>query len=120
MKSKKETRQRRARRSRFKIKQQGYEKGTARFCLMRTPRHIYAQVISCTGGQVLASASSLELRGNSIEGGKIGIAKAVGKLAAERAIGAGITAMACDRSGFQYHGRIAALVEAAREAGIQI
>lgn len=120
MKSKKDARLRRAKRSRHHIKRQGYEKGIARFCLMRTPRHIYAQVISSVGGQVLASASSLELRGETVEGGKIGVAKAVGKLAAERAKAAGVTSMACDRAGFRYHGRIAALVDAAREEGIQI
>ncbi len=112
---KKSQRLRRARRARFKIR----ELGAVRLCVHRTPRHIYAQVISADGGQVLAQASTVEkdLRGDT--GGNSDAATKVGALLAERAKGAGVTKVAFDRSGFKYHGRVKALAEAAREGGLE-
>jgi len=115
MNVKKEARQRRAKSTRLKI----CELGAVRLCVNRTPRHIYAQVISACGGNVLAQASTLDagLRDDAI--GNIEAAKKVGLLVAERAKAAGITKVAFDRSGFQYHGRIQALADAAREGGLE-
>ena len=86
----------------------------------RTPRHIYAQVISPGDGRVLAAASTLtkELRESLKATGNKSAAAAVGKLIAERAKAAGIERVAFDRSGFVYHGRVKALADAAREAGL--
>jgi len=115
MSVKNEARLRRARRSRNRIR----ELGETRLSVHRTPRHIYAQVFSATGGQVLASASTLDesLRAGST--GNIEAAAAVGKLVAERAKTAGVERVAFDRSGYRYHGRIKALADAAREHGLQ-
>ena len=115
MSDKKVSRQRRAKRLRMKIREQG----VTRLCINRTPRHIYAQVIASGGGRVLASASTLEkdLRVGST--GNIAAASIVGKLVAERAVAAGVSAVAFDRSGFKYHGRVKALADAAREAGLE-
>jgi len=108
---------RRARRGRAKIR----ELRATRLTVFRTPRHIYAQVTSPGGEEVLASASTLdkELRGSIKTGGNAEAAAAVGKLLAERAKAAGVEVVAFDRGGFKYHGRIAALAEAAREHGLQ-
>ncbi len=115
---KKASRLRRARRARAKIR----ELGVPRLTVHRTPRHIYAQVIAANGTDVLCSASTLdrEVRGG-IEGstGNVAAAAVVGRAVAERARAAGIEKVAFDRSGFQYHGRVKALAEAAREAGLQ-
>ena len=115
---KKARRQRRARRTRVRISLQGVH----RLCVHRTPRHIYAQIISPEGNQVVASASTLnkELRGGLKSTGNIEAAAAVGKEIAARAKQAGIEQVAFDRSGFKYHGRIKALADAAREAGLKI
>jgi len=115
MSVKNEARLRRARRSRNRIR----ELGETRLSVHRTPRHIYAQVFSASGGQVLASASTLDesLRAGST--GNIEAAAAVGKLVAERAKTAGVERVAFDRSGYRYHGRIKALADAAREHGLQ-
>ena len=115
MNAKKQSRLRRARRARAKIA----ELGVTRLCVNRTPRHIYAQIIAADGGKVLASASTLD---KDLRAGKTGnrdAAEAVGKLIAERAKAAGITQVAFDRSGFKYHGRVQALADAAREAGLE-
>lgn len=115
MSDKKTSRLRRARRARAKIR----ELGANRLTIHRTPRHIYAQVIAADGGKVLASASTLD---KSLREGKTGnaeAAKAVGTLIAERAKAAGVEQVAFDRSGFKYHGRVQALADAAREAGLQ-
>jgi len=106
---------RRARRSRAKMR----ELGVYRLSVHRTPRHIYAQVISPEGDRVLASASTLDkdLRGGST--GNVEAATAVGKLIAERARAAGITKVAFDRAGFRYHGRVKALADGAREGGLE-
>jgi len=113
---KKQRRQRRARKTRAKIKMLR----VARLCVHRTPRHIYAQIISTPGDQVITSASTLikELRADLKETGNKDAAAAVGKMIAERAKEKGIGQVAFDRSGFKYHGRVKALAEAAREAGL--
>jgi large subunit ribosomal protein L18 len=115
MSDKKLSRQRRARRSRMKIREQG----ATRLCINRTPRHIYAQVIAEGGAKVLASASTLDKDLKSKGTGNVTAAAAVGKLVAERAVAAGVKEVAFDRSGFKYHGRVKALADAAREAGLE-
>lgn len=114
---KRERRQRRARRARAKIALEGAH----RLCVHRTPRHIYAQVIAPDNGKVLASASTLakSLREQLGGTGNKDAAAAVGRLIAERARERGIEQVAFDRSGFRYHGRVRALAEAAREAGLK-
>ena len=115
MSDKKLSRQRRARRSRMKMREQG----AMRLCINRTPRHIYAQVIAEGGAKVLASASTLDKDLKSKGTGNVTAAAAVGKLVAERAVAAGVKTVAFDRSGFKYHGRVKALADAAREAGLE-
>jgi large subunit ribosomal protein L18 len=117
MLNKNEARQRRARKTRARIAEQK----TVRLAIHRTNLHIYAQVISADGGKVLASASTLEaeVRKTVGNGGNAAAAAAVGKRIAEKAKTAGITAVAFDRSGNKYHGRIKALADAARENGLQ-
>lgn len=114
---KKLARLRRARQARAKIA----ELKAVRLCVNRTNLHIYAQVISPCGSKVLASASSLDadVRKTMANGGNVAAAAAIGKLIAERAKAAGIETVAFDRSGFKYHGRVKALAEAAREAGLK-
>ncbi len=113
--NKKETRLRRARRTRAKIR----ELGVPRLTVHRTPRHIYAQVIN-SDSKVVASASTVlsALRSEDGGTGNVAAAVAVGKMVAERAKEAGITRVAFDRSGFRYHGRVKALADAARENGL--
>lgn len=115
--SKKERRVRRAIRTRAKIR----ELGTPRLTVHRTPRHIYAQLFDASGATVLAAASTVQeaVRGGLSGTGNVEAAKAVGRAIAERARAAGITKVAFDRSGFQYHGRVRALADAAREAGLE-
>jgi large subunit ribosomal protein L18 len=114
---KKIARLRRALRTRAKIR----ELCATRLCIHRTPRHIYAQVISPDGGRVLVAASTLEqiVRSDLSGTGNIQAAAVVGRLVAERALAAGITSVAFDRAGFQYHGRVKALADAAREQGLK-
>ncbi len=112
---KKLARLRRAKKTRAHIR----HLGANRLTVNRTPRHIYAQVISATGGKVLAQASTLDASLRSGATGNVDAATAVGKLIAERAKAAGITKVAFDRSGFKYHGRIKALAESARENGLE-
>lgn len=116
MNDKKAGRLRRARRGRAKAR----ELGAVRLSVHRTPRHIYAQVFSPDGSRVLAQASTVEpaLRREGSTG-NIAAAARVGALIAERAKAVGITAVAFDRAGFKYHGRVKALAEAAREGGLQ-
>ena len=116
MNSKKNARIRRARKARARIR----ELGENRLTVFRTPRHIYAQVIAPDGDKVLASASTLDKSLRSGSTGNADAAKAVGTLIAERAKAAGIEQVAFDRSGFKYHGRVKALADAAREAGLRI
>jgi large subunit ribosomal protein L18 len=115
---KNQSRSRRARQTRIKIA----ELQVHRLAVHRTNTHIYAQVFSPCGTKVLASASTaeaevrLELDGN---GGNVAAATLIGKRIAEKAKAAGIESVAFDRSGFRYHGRVKALAEAAREAGLK-
>ncbi len=115
---KKQSRLRRARRTRAKIS----GLGVYRLCIHRTPRHTYAQVISPDGSKVVASASTLESDVKSAlkSTGNIEAAEKIGQLIAERAKASGIDKVAFDRSGFRYHGRVKALADAARENGLQI
>ena len=115
MSVKNESRLRRARKSRQRMRTQGVN----RLSVHRTPRHIYAQVFSPAGDQVLASASTLDSGLRSGSTGNIDAASAVGKLVAERALAAGVSKVAFDRSGYKYHGRIKALANAAREGGLE-
>ncbi|MEQ8955453.1 MAG: 50S ribosomal protein L18 [Gammaproteobacteria bacterium] len=115
MNDKKASRLRRARRARGKIS----ELRVNRLCVYRSPRHIYAQVISSTGDTVLASASTVEKDQRGGNTSNIEAASKVGKLIAERAKAAGIDKVAFDRSGYAYHGRVKALAEAAREGGLE-
>ncbi|HWP95075.1 MAG TPA: 50S ribosomal protein L18 [Gammaproteobacteria bacterium] len=114
---KKLARIRRALRTRAHIR----ELGAYRLCVHKTPRHIYAQIIAPEGDKVVVAASTVqaEVRQGLKSTGNVEAAKAVGKAIAERAKAAGITAVAFDRSGFKYHGRIKALADAARENGLQ-
>ena len=116
MQDKKQARLRRARKTRAKIA----ELKVNRLVVNRTNSHIYASVISAEGNNVLATASTVQaaLRANG-NGSTVDAAKAVGTAIAEKAKAAGVTQVAFDRSGFQFHGRIKALAEAAREAGLQ-
>jgi large subunit ribosomal protein L18 len=118
---KKQSRLRRARTTRFKIA----ELGVSRLAVHRTNLHIYATIVSGDGTRVLASASTLEpevrkeLAEQVGKGGNASAAALVGKRVAEKAKSAGIDSVAFDRSGFRYHGRVKALAEAAREAGLK-
>ena len=91
-----------------------------RLNVFRSEKHIYAQVIDDRSARTIVSASTAEkeLRGQVEHGGTVEAAQAVGKLVAERAVAAGITAVVFDRGGYLYHGRIQALADAAREAGL--
>ncbi|MBX2867696.1 MAG: 50S ribosomal protein L18 [Acidiferrobacterales bacterium] len=117
MSDKKTSRLRRARKTRAKIA--GLE--AVRLSVHRTPRHFYAQVIDAASENVLASASTLDagLRKELKYTGNVEAASAVGKLLAEKAVSAGVEAVAFDRSGFRYHGRVKAFAEAARENGLK-
>jgi large subunit ribosomal protein L18 len=95
------------------------ELGVYRLSVHRTPRHIYAQIISPEGSHVLASASTLDRDLRSGKTGNSEAAGAVGKLIAERAKVAGVTKVAFDRGGFRYHGRVKALADGAREGGLE-
>lgn len=115
---KKSARIRRAARARHMMREQG----VTRLVIHRTPRHIYAQVIAPNGSEVLAAASTVEkaIREQvKYTGNKDAAAAAVGKAVAERALAKGVQAVAFDRSGFKYHGRVQTLADAAREAGLQ-
>jgi len=117
MSIKNESRLRRARRGRAKIR----ELGAHRLSVHRTAQHIYAQIIAGDAGQTLAAASTVEkevaagLKGTS----NVEAAKKIGALIAERAKAQGISKVAFDRSGYKYHGRIKALADAAREGGLE-
>ncbi len=91
-----------------------------RLTVFRSHKHVYAQVIDDAAGRTLASASTVdkELRAQVQYGGNKTAAQAIGKAIAERALAAGIKQVAFDRGGCQYHGRVAALADAAREAGL--
>ncbi|BBA34648.1 50S ribosomal protein L18 [Methylocaldum marinum] len=113
---KKSARLKRAAKSRAIIKSLGVN----RLTVHRTPRHIYAQITSADGSQVLASASTLQadIQSALSATGNVEAARMVGRIIAERALSAGVSSVAFDRSGFKYHGRVKALADAAREAGL--
>ncbi|MCL2589895.1 MAG: 50S ribosomal protein L18 [Betaproteobacteria bacterium] len=115
--NKKESRLRRARKTRAKLA----ELKAVRLTVFRSNCHIYAQIISGCGSKVLASASTLEadVRVRIPNGGTKAAAAEVGKLIAERAKAAGIETVGFDRAGFLYHGRVKTLAEAAREGGLK-
>ena len=117
MSDKIESRVRRAKATRAKIRLQR----TVRLTVHRSNAHIYAQVIDATGSKVLASASTAEkeVRASLKNGGNVSAAAEIGKRIAERAKQAGVEQVAFDRSGYRYHGRVKALAEAAREAGLK-
>jgi len=117
MLSKKISRLRRAKRVRAKIN----EIGSYRLSVHRTPKHIYAQVISPDGSKVVAAASTLgkDIATGIKYTGNVEAATLVGKAIAEKSKSAGITSVAFDRSGFRYHGRVKALAESARENGLK-
>jgi large subunit ribosomal protein L18 len=115
--NKKSARLRRAKRGRAKI----MEIEAIRLCVHRTPSHIYAQIISPNGEMIITSASTLDqqIKGKLKSTGNKEAAQMVGKLVAKRALDKGISKVAFDRSGFNYHGRVKALADAAREGGLQ-
>jgi len=120
MLNKKEQRLRRARQTRIRIANQG----VARLTVHRTNLHIYASVISGDGAKVLGTASTAEAEvrqvlGGSGKGGNVAAAQIIGKRVAEKAKAAGVEKVAFDRAGFAFHGRVKALAESAREAGLQ-
>ncbi|NCP40827.1 MAG: 50S ribosomal protein L18 [Rhodoferax sp.] len=120
MLNKKEQRLRRARQTRIRIANQG----VARLTVHRTNLHIYASVISGDGAKVLVTASTAEAEvrqvlGGSGKGGNVAAAQIIGKRVAEKAKAAGVEKVAFDRAGFAFHGRVKALAESAREAGLQ-
>ncbi|MEQ9736634.1 MAG: 50S ribosomal protein L18 [Algiphilus sp.] len=118
MQTKKDSRLRRARKARAKIR----DLGQYRLCINRTPRHIYAQIIAPDAASTVASAATTEKEvAARIEGstGNVAVAAIVGSEIARRAKEAGVTSVAFDRSGFKYHGRVKALADAAREAGLE-
>ena len=120
MLNKKQQRLRRARQTRIRIATQG----VARLTVQRTNLHIYASIISPCGTKVLARASSNEAEmrqslGSGGKGGNAAAAALIGQRIAAKAIAAGVSSVAFDRSGYAYHGRVKALAEAAREAGLK-
>ena len=115
--NKKEARVRRARKTRVRIAEQR----ATRLVVARSNAHIYAQIIAPTGDRVLASASTAEpeMRTNVKNGGNKAAATIVGQRIAQRAKALGIVAVAFDRAGFRFHGRVKALADAAREGGLK-
>ncbi|MGE0797135.1 MAG: 50S ribosomal protein L18 [Lautropia sp.] len=118
---KKVSRLRRSRQTRRKID----EMRVGRLSVFRSNSHIYASVFSADGQKVVASASTVEaevktaLAGKTGVGGNVAAATLVGQRVAQKALAAGIESVAFDRSGYRYHGRVRALAEAAREAGLK-
>lgn len=108
---------RRAQRTRYSLKKKGGDR-TVRLSVHRTPNHIYAQVIDDVSGVTLAAASSMDKEAKVTYGGNVKAAEAVGALVAERAKKAKVETVKFDRGGLVYHGRIKALAEAARKAGL--
>ncbi len=111
-------RERRRQRLRYQLRQKSV--GRPRLSVFRSGKHIYAQIIDDKAGVTLAAASSLDagLRAELRTGADRAAAGAVGKLVAERALAAGVTAVVFDRGSYLYHGRVRALAEAAREGGL--
>jgi len=115
--SKKSARLRRAKKTRAKIQ----ELVVPRLCVYRTSQHIYAQLISANGSEVIASSSTVQadIKKEISHTGNKAAAAAVGKTIAEKAKAAGVTKVAFDRSGFKYHGRVQQLADSARENGLE-
>ena len=115
--NKKQARVRRARKTRIRIAEQR----ATRLVVGRSNSHIYAQIVGPTGDKVIVSASTLEadVRKDLKNGGNKAAATVIGKRIAERAKAAGIEAVAFDRAGFRFHGRVKALADAAREGGLK-
>ena len=109
---------RRSRRVRHTLKRTA--NGRVRLSVFRSSKHIYAQVIDDTSGRTMAAASTLDkdLKGALPKGSDLAAAQAVGKLLAERALQAGVKDVVFDRGGYLYHGRVKALADAARKAGL--
>ncbi len=114
---KKISRLRRAKKTRIKMR----ESDKVRLCINKTPKHIYAQVISGDGATVIVSASTVEdaVKKECAYTGNVVSSAVVGKFVAQRALEKGAKGVAFDRSGFRYHGRVKALAEAARENGLE-
>jgi large subunit ribosomal protein L18 len=114
---KKTARLNRSKRTRIKLRELGH----TRLCVYRTPKHVYAQVISGDGSNVIASASTVEkdVKAKCKYTGNVESAAIVGEVIANRCKDKGIEHVAFDRSGYRYHGRVKALAEAAREHGLQ-
>ena len=115
MDKKKASRMKRALKTRMNI----LNKRTARLSIYRSPRHIYAQIVSEQGDQIMASASTVDKENRKNKTSNVEAASTIGKLIAKRSIEAGIDKVAFDRSGYAYHGRVKALAEAARESGLK-
>ncbi|HAH09545.1 MAG TPA: 50S ribosomal protein L18 [Alphaproteobacteria bacterium] len=114
--------ERRKERNRSKLKR--VATGRPRLCVFRSQRHIYAQIIDDAKGETLAQASSLDTEtkpqlGKPGQGADVASAKLVGRIVAERAVKAGVRQVVFDRGGYIYHGRVKALADAAREAGLE-
>jgi len=105
----------------LKLRSKINKTGVKRLTIHRTPQHIYAQVINEDGTRTLASASTIQadIKSALKSTGNIDAAKVVGRQIAEKALAAGVTEVAFDRSGFKYHGRVKALADAARESGLK-
>ena len=114
---KKQSRMKRA----LKLRSQIKKLGATRLSIHKSSQHIYAQVISGDGTKTLASASTTQadIKASLKNTNNVAAAAEVGKIVAQRAIAAGVTEVAFDRSGFKYHGRVKALADAAREAGLK-
>lgn len=110
---------RRKKRTRYNVKRLG--KGKPRLSIFRSSRHLYAQIIDDEQGRTLAAASTVDkdIRGGLKTGADKAAAEAVGKAVAERAVKAGVSQVVFDRGGYNYHGRVKALADAAREGGLK-
>jgi len=108
------------RRTRVRVRLAHAGRGRPRLSVFRSSKHIYAQVIDDGTGRTVVAASTLDkdLKGALKKGSDLAAAQAVGKLVAERAVQAGVTKVVFDRGGYLYHGRVKALADAAREAGL--
>ena len=114
------THEARVRRHRRVRKRVSGDAARPRLCVFRSNRHIYAQVIDDVAGRTLAAASTMESGLRDGATGNVDAATAVGRLVGERAVAAGISKVVFDRGGFRYHGRVAALCDGARQAGLEV
>jgi large subunit ribosomal protein L18 len=114
------THEARVRRHRRVRKRVSGDAARPRLCVFRSNRHIYAQVIDDVAGRTIVSASTVEPGLRESSTGNVAAAKAVGQLVGERAVAAGVSRVVFDRGGFRYHGRVAALCDGARAAGLEV